>query len=250
MANDDQTRFGSLSKASRSARLGNQRSERAGFRRQVLLVLLPSLVGVASLTQVAKVIVIIAALSLLLGVMGVLGELQLRKRRDGVPAWRARRARGIFISYRHDDTGPYARLLQVYLRERFPLAPVFIDLDSIEAGSDFAEAIEAGVGSCRVLVALIGPKWLTLTDEEGQRRLDDPDDWVRFEIRAALESHMRVIPVLVDGVKMPRQQQLPTDLCNLARLNALEMSYDRYEYDTSRLAAVIQRTLATRSEEE
>jgi hypothetical protein len=217
----------------------------------VLLVLLPCLVGIAGLTQNSKVIVAIAAISLFLGVTSVLSELRLRKRRDGVLAWRARpdRASGIFISYRHDDAGPYARLLQVYLRERFLYAPVFMDLDSIEAGADFTEAIEAGVGSCRVLIAVIGPRWLTLTDEEGQRRLDNLDDWVRFEIRAALKSRVRVIPVLVDGAKMPRQQQLPTDLCHLARLNALEMSYDRYEYDTSRLAAVIQRALAAGSDE-
>jgi hypothetical protein len=258
MANNGRTKLGSLSRASRSAGRGNQRSERAGFRRRVLLVLLTCLVGVAGLTQDSKVTAAIAAISLVLGVIGVLGELQLRKWQDIVPAWRdaaARRARSgrtsrIFISYRRDDAGPYARLLQMYLSERFPHAPVFMDLDSIEAGADFAEVIEAGVGSCRVLVALIGPKWLTLTDEEGQCRLYDPKDWVRFEIRAALERHMRVIPVLVDGAKMPRQQQLPTDLCDLARLNALEMSHDRYEYDTSRLAAVIKRALATGSDRE
>jgi hypothetical protein len=94
---------------------------------------------------------------------------------------------------------------------------------------------------------LIGPKWLTLADEEGRRRLDNPDDWIRFEIRTALKRRVRVIPVLVDGAKMPRQQQLPTDLSDLARLNALEMSYDRYAYDASRLAAAIQRALATGS---
>ena len=249
MADDDQTKFGSLSRASRIAALGNQRKERTGFGRRALFVLLPGLVGVAGLTQDPKVILTSAALSLLLGVIGILGELKLHSRRDGLPAWRARpRASGIFISYRHNDAGPYARLLQVYLLDRFPRAPVFMDLDSIEAGADFVEAIEAGVGSCRVLVALIGPRWLMLADEEGRRRLDNPDDWIRFEIRTALKRRVRVIPVLVDGAKMPRQQQLPTDLGDLARLNALEMSYDRYAYDTSRLAAVIQRALATGSE--
>ena len=255
MADDGRTTFGSLSRANRSVGLGNQLSEAAGFERRVLHVLPPSLVGVVRLTQDSKVIVAIITISLLLG---VLGELHHRKWRDGVPAWRRElalrarigRASGIFISYRRDDTGPYARLLQVYLRGRFPHASVFMDLDSIEAGTDFAEAIEAGVGSCRVLVALIGPRWLTLTDEAGQRQLDHPDDWVRFEIRTALESRVRVIPVLVDGAKMPRQYQLPIDLGNLARLNALEMSYNRYEYDTSRLGAVIQKALAQESSAE
>jgi hypothetical protein len=152
---------------------------------------------------------------------------------------------GAFISYRRDDTGPYARLLQLKLDRRFPSMPVFMDLDSIEAGVDFAEAIKSGVDSCIVLIALIGTKWLTITDEDGRRRLDDPDDYVRYEIRTALERGVRVIPALVDGVKAPRQHELPDDLHRLARLNALEISYTRFDYDATRLMDVIQRVLAS-----
>jgi hypothetical protein len=75
---------------------------------------------------------------------------------------------GVFLSYRREDTGPYARLLQRELIERFPDAQVFMDLDSIEGGVDFAEVIEEAVASCAVLVALIGRQWATLTDEEGR----------------------------------------------------------------------------------
>ena len=158
-------------------------------------------------------------------------------------------AHGVFISYRRSDAGPYARLLKVQLGQRLGGTPVFMDLDSIEAGTDFAEAIRAGVGSCRILLALIGARWLTVSDEEGRRRLYDPDDYVRFEIRTALERGVRVIPVLVDGATMPRRQQLPDDLANLTRLNALQMSYDRYEYDESRLMTIIQKILAAESAE-
>ena len=154
---------------------------------------------------------------------------------------------GVFISYRRSDAGPYARLLHVRLSQQLPGAPVFVDLDSIEAGTDFAEAISAGVHSCRILLALIGTRWLTVTDEEGHRRLDDPDDYVRFEIRTALERRVRVIPVLVDGATMPRRQQLPDDLGKLTRLTALPMSYDSYEYDESRLMTIIQKVLAAES---
>ena len=153
-------------------------------------------------------------------------------------------AYGVFISYRRSDAGPYARLLQVQLTQHLPGTPVFMDLDSIDAGTDFAEAIEAGVESCRILLALIGPRWFTTSDEEGRRRLDDPDDYVRFEIRTALDRGARVIPVLVDGATMPKRQELPDDLAKLARLNALQMSYDRYQYDESRLITIIQKTLA------
>ena len=158
-------------------------------------------------------------------------------------------ARGVFIGYRRCDAGPYARLLQVRLGQHLPGTPVFMDLDSIEAGTDFAEAIKAALESCRVLIALIGPKWLTVSDAEGRPRLDDPDDCVRFEIRTALEHRARVIPVLVDGVTMPHRRQLPDDLAKLARLNALQMSYDRYEYDESRLISITQKTLAAETAE-
>jgi hypothetical protein len=151
---------------------------------------------------------------------------------------------GIFISYRHADALPHARLLQVNLRERFPDAPVFVDLDSIEAGLDFGRVISDAVNASGVMVVLIGPQWATLADEEGRRRLDDPDDYVRFEIRTALKRCLRVIPVLVEGAKPPRQQELPPDLRRLARLNALEMSCDhRYQYDADRLMNIIERAL-------
>ena len=153
--------------------------------------------------------------------------------------------RGIFLSYRREDAGPYARLLQYQLAERFPDAQVFMDLDSIEAGLDFAGVIREAVESCVVLVALIGRQWATLTDEDGQRRLDDLDDFVRFEIQTALERGVQVIPVLIDGARPLRQQQLPAELHELARLNALELSSTRYQRDANRLLELIQRVVVT-----
>jgi hypothetical protein len=153
-------------------------------------------------------------------------------------------SQGIFLSYRREDAAPYARLLQYFFSDRIPDVHVFMDLDSIEAGVDFAEAIREAIDSCAVLVALIGQKWATLADEEGHRRIDNPDDFVRFEVQAALERGVRVIPVLVDGAKPLRQQQLPSELQKLARLNALELSYSRYQYDADRLLDLIRRVLA------
>jgi TIR domain len=154
---------------------------------------------------------------------------------------------GVFISYRREDAAPYARLLQFQLRGRFPHAQVFIDVDSIEPGLDFAEVIRDAVGSCAVLLALVGRQWLTLTDESGNRRLDDPDDYVRLEVQTALDRGVRVIPVLVDGAQPLRQHQLPVTLQKLSRLNALELSYGRYQYDADRLLDIIQRVLAVTS---
>ncbi len=157
-------------------------------------------------------------------------------------------SRGIFLSYRREDAAPYARLLQFQLRERIPDARVFLDMDSIEPGLDFAEVIREALDSCAVLVALIGRQWATLADEEGRRRLDNPDDYVRFEVQTALERGVLVIPVLVDGARPLRQQQLPAELQKLARLNALELSYGRYEYEANRLIDLIQRVLAAASD--
>jgi cold shock CspA family protein len=159
-------------------------------------------------------------------------------------------SQGIFLSYRREDAAPYARLLQFQLRERFPGAQVFVDMDSIEAGLPFAEVIRDAVDSCAVLVALIGRQWMTLADEEGHRRLGNPGDFVRFEVQTALERGLRVIPVLVDGAKPPREQELPPGLQKLAGLNSLDLSYSRYEYDAGRLLDLIQRVLAAIHERE
>jgi TIR domain len=100
----------------------------------------------------------------------------------------------LFISYRRQDTSPYARLLREELTRRLGQDQVFMDVDSIEIGVDFAEAIERAIDECDVLLALIGAPWLTINDEDGQRRLDDPDDAVRLELEAALARKIRVIP--------------------------------------------------------
>jgi hypothetical protein len=106
-------------------------------------------------------------------------------------------SRGIFLSYRREDAAPYARLLQFQLRERFPDARVFLDMDSIDPGLDFAEVIREALDSCAVLVALIGRQWATLADEHGRRRLDNPDDYVRFEVQTALVRWPRMFTGLV-----------------------------------------------------
>jgi hypothetical protein len=120
-----------------------------------------------------------------------------------------------------------------------------MDLGSIEAGLDFGKVIRDAINGCRVMVVLIGPRWATLTDEEGRRRLDEPDDYVRFEVRTGLRRGVRLIPVLVEGARPPRREELPSDLLRLARLNALKMSCDhRYQYDVDRLMDAIESALA------
>jgi hypothetical protein len=117
---------------------------------------------------------------------------------------------------------------------------VFMDVDTIALGVDFAEVITQAVSTCEVLLAVIGPRWLTTTDEDGQRRLDDPDDIVRLEIAAALERDIRVIPILVEGAAMPRRSQLPDSLVKLARRNALIVRHESFRFDADRLLNTIE----------
>ena len=111
-------------------------------------------------------------------------------------------------------------------------------------GDDFVQVITAAVGSCEVLLALIGDRWLTVADEDGRRRLDDPDDFVRLELEAALARNVRVIPILVEGARMPRAAELPPSLAGLVRRQALELSPARFDADTGRLLKVLDETLA------
>jgi hypothetical protein len=150
----------------------------------------------------------------------------------------------IFMSYRREDTAYPAGWLYDRLADRYGGEQIFKDIDSIELGDDFVEVITAAVGSCDVLLALIGEEWVTITDEHGRRRLDNPDDFVRLEIEAALSRRVRVIPILVDGARMPRADELPGSLVRLVRRHALELSPSRFNFDTSRLLNVLDRTLA------
>ena len=147
---------------------------------------------------------------------------------------------GVFISYRREDTAYSAGWLFDRLSARLGPDRVFKDVDSIELGENFVDVIMAAVGSCDVLLALIGDRWLTVTDAGGNRRLDDPGDFVRLEIEAALSRDVRVIPILVDGATMPRADQLPTSLAKLVRFHGLELSPSRFTADTNRLLEALE----------
>ena len=150
-------------------------------------------------------------------------------------------ARRVFISYRRGETTIYAGRLFDGLTAELGADQVFMDVDAIEPGADFVEHIEREVGACEILIALIGRNWVDVTDAEGQRRLEDPQDFVRLELSTGLSRDIRVIPVLVQGARMPRAEQLPDDLKSLARRNALEIEDIRWRYDFARLVEVIQK---------
>jgi formylglycine-generating enzyme required for sulfatase activity len=154
---------------------------------------------------------------------------------------------GIFICYRRDDSTGHAGRLYDRLTAHFGSEQIFMDMDQIEPGEDFVQVIEEAVGSCQVLLAVMGRNWLTSSDEEG-RRLDNPNDFVRLEIAAALARDVRIIPVLLQGARMPRPQDLPEDLLPLARRQAFDLSDQRWRQDVDRLVGTLEKTLAVRQE--
>jgi hypothetical protein len=148
----------------------------------------------------------------------------------------------IFINYRREDSAGHAGRLFDGLSNHFA-GRLFMDVDTLEPGIDFVEAIEQAVGSCEVLIVVIGREWLTVKDAAGNRRLDNPADFVRLEVESALARKIRVIPVLVQDAPMPRAEELPPSLARLARRNAIELSDARWAYDVDRLAHTIQEIL-------
>ncbi|HEU0303515.1 MAG TPA: toll/interleukin-1 receptor domain-containing protein [Gaiellaceae bacterium] len=148
----------------------------------------------------------------------------------------------IFVSYRREDATAYAGRLYDILSAEFP-AQVFMDIDTLEPGVDFAQRIEESVGSADVLVAVIGRGWVTAVDRDGRRRLDDPDDWVRLEIAEALRRDIRVIPVLVGGASMPESGELSEDLAGLRRRNGLVISDFEWRAGADRLVTTLYHVL-------
>jgi hypothetical protein len=149
----------------------------------------------------------------------------------------------IFISYRRQDAAYAAGWLYDRLRNQFGSAEIFKDVDNLEPGDDFVDKITAAVSSCDVLLALIGPDWVRITDEHGKPRLQDPEDFVRLEIEVALTRAVRVIPLLVEDARMPRGELLPDSLRPLTRKQALELSPSRFNRDTDELLDLLERVL-------
>ena len=143
----------------------------------------------------------------------------------------------LFISYRRDDAAGHAGRLFDCLRDHFGGQHVFLDVTGIDAGVDFVETIEKVVGSCDVLLAVIGRDWLSARNGQGRPRLEDPHDFVRAEISAALRRKVRVVPVLMQDAAMPAASELPYELKALSRRHAHEIRDSRWDADVGALLA-------------
>jgi hypothetical protein len=150
----------------------------------------------------------------------------------------------VFISYRREETSAYAGRLYDSMAAEFGDGNVFMDVD-LAPGIDFVERITNAVSACHVLIVVMGPRWATLTDEDGSVRIGDADDFVRLEVGTALRrSDVTVIPVLVSGARMPDGDDLPPDVRPLTRRNALELSDGRWRDDVRRLTGRLEELLA------
>jgi hypothetical protein len=123
----------------------------------------------------------------------------------------------IFVSYRADDSVHLTSRLAEDLAAHFGNRQVFRDHDSMALGTVYPERIHRALQECGTMIAVIGPHWLDARDRNGLRRIDNPRDWVRVELRTAFQRGIPVIPVLLDGTHLPTREQLPTDIGLLSR---------------------------------
>jgi TIR domain len=141
----------------------------------------------------------------------------------------------VFISYRRADSAGYAGRVMDRLDRELGRDLIFMDVDAIPLGTNFSKVLHEEVAKCSVLLAVIGPNWLDARDEHGNRRLDNPNDFVRIEIAAALQRNIPVTPLLLDGARIPKADELPEDLKELALRNGMEVRHASFQDDMNRL---------------
>ena len=149
----------------------------------------------------------------------------------------------IFLSYRRDDSAGFAGRLADGLEAALGAGSVFRDVDDIRPGEDFVQAIASHLRDMDAVLVMIGPHWLA-AGADGVRRLDNPHDFVRQEIEAALASGKPLIPLLVGGAAMPPEADLPDAIAGLARRQAMVLSDGDWRYDVQRLAATLRGPLS------
>jgi hypothetical protein len=151
----------------------------------------------------------------------------------------------IFLSYRRKGAAEgFAHALFNRLEQSFPPENLFTDVEGgIGAGEDFVLVLEQEISACEVMLVLTGSDWLTVADEQGRRRLENPEDFVRIEVGSALRLGKRVIPVLMQKAEMPRAEALPESLRQLAQRNAVGLAPERFRADAQGLIKALEDAL-------
>jgi TIR domain len=151
--------------------------------------------------------------------------------------------RRIFISYRRDDSAAdMTDRVYEHLARRWPRR-VFMDIDSLKAGDLFANKIDENLQNCVVMLVMMGHYWASLTDEQGARRIDNPGDYPRMEVAAALKRGIRVIPVLSGNTPLPKREELPSEIAGLVDRQVLRLSREDFDADMKRLMSSVARDL-------
>jgi hypothetical protein len=158
--------------------------------------------------------------------------------------WGHAMAAKVFISYRRDDSAGHAGRIHDRLRGEFDRELLFMDVDAIPLGRNFITIVHEEIAKCDVLLALIGPNWLSAKNIDGKPRLEKPDDPVRVEIAAALQRDIPVIPILLDGATIPQSDLLPADIKELANRNGLDVRHNSFHTDMDRLVRELKTFLA------
>lgn len=149
----------------------------------------------------------------------------------------------VFVSYRRDDAAGDAGRLTDYLQRRFGAGQVFLDIDTIEPGADFVKVLQQSLQQTAVMLVVIGPRWTSLQAADGSRRLDDPADFVRVEVEAALKRDIPVVPVLVQGATLPRREDLPESLAPLVTRQVFSLDHAEFNDDAARLCNRLARVI-------
>jgi hypothetical protein len=149
----------------------------------------------------------------------------------------------VFISYRRSDSAGYAGRLYDTLKNYFGEDRIFFDVDTIKPGVDFEQKIKTELDSSSAILVLIGSHWLEVKDASGKPRLDNPNDYIRLEVETALNKNIAVIPVLLQGVLIPSENELPEELHGLSKRNAIKLSDENWNSDLNLLTAVLKNIL-------
>jgi TIR domain len=155
-------------------------------------------------------------------------------------------ARKIFISYRREDAGANVLGISQYLEHQFGPKNVFIDVD-MRAGAYFPTVLKQRLAKSKVMLVLIGPEWINAAHQDGGRRLDKPDDWVRLEIAQALKRNMPIIPVRVGNTFLPNREHLPSDIRGLLDHQAVSVTLAGFRHEMASLTRDIRAIPNTRS---
>lgn len=169
-------------------------------------------------------------------------ETQTGWRRDDISAGAGPR---VFISYRRRASDLHATILHERLAAAVPGISVFRDRDSLLPGVIYAEEIHESIKACDIVLALIDEQWLRAKDDQGRRRLDDPGDWVRLELAAALSYEKTIVPCLIGKAKLPTKDVLPPDLANLDQRQAIRFSKEMSRVETEPLIQIVRKWSAT-----